>query len=264
MPVDLVLRQPSSTTNSATKTLSNGVGAARNYDDAVVTGVLEIIERDAVALWWYGHMPAHAVNPEVLKEPGFIDILRKSRRDPQRRLRFLDITTEFNLPVVAVISANVDGSEVACGFSCRKNITSAIIQAFLEMCQMELAQYISAIRLKHQGEEALSPLDKILINRRENLNLNKYQQFKEHMPPKAGRYDDGSDSLSHLIETVNRNGLNIYAANLTRNTIQIPVSRVVIPGLQPPTTNFISRRLKKVMRQTGVQRAPIVGSTAPI
>ncbi|MCG8491096.1 MAG: YcaO-like family protein, partial [Sneathiellales bacterium] len=49
MPAELVLRSPRTSNNARNPALSNGVGAGRNQEEALLSGILELVERDATA-----------------------------------------------------------------------------------------------------------------------------------------------------------------------------------------------------------------------
>ena len=53
LPADLCVRRPKSQFNAAYK-LSSGCAVDRTFDGALCKAIMEVIERDAVALWWYG------------------------------------------------------------------------------------------------------------------------------------------------------------------------------------------------------------------
>ena len=58
LPADLCLRRPASRIRIAPRALlSIGCAAGRTPQDALLRGILELIERDAATLWWVGGRP---------------------------------------------------------------------------------------------------------------------------------------------------------------------------------------------------------------
>ena len=55
---------------------SNGNAAGSSIEDAVLQGALELIERDAVALWWYNRSRLPAVDLDSFNDP-WIEELRE-------------------------------------------------------------------------------------------------------------------------------------------------------------------------------------------
>ena len=56
-----------------------------------------------------------------------------------RNVEILDITTDLEVPVVAVISFDNEGKTVTTGYSCSIDIQHAISHAMTEMMQMTLS-----------------------------------------------------------------------------------------------------------------------------
>ncbi|MEV4442555.1 TOMM precursor leader peptide-binding protein, partial [Streptomyces sp. NPDC049577] len=73
---------------------SNGNAAGSSPEDALVQGFLELVERDAVALWWYNRTRQAAVDLDAFAEP-YIDRLRDGYRQLNREVWVLDLTSDF-------------------------------------------------------------------------------------------------------------------------------------------------------------------------
>src|SRR5260370_36747526 len=50
---------------------SNGCSAGHSIEEAIVQGVMELVERDCVALWWYNRLRKPTVNLTAFGEPYF-------------------------------------------------------------------------------------------------------------------------------------------------------------------------------------------------
>src|SRR5204862_5770421 len=90
---DLCLVRPDRPEQQSLSTsLSLGCASGSTVEQALLSGLLEVIERDAAALWWLGANPARAVSMEALDEGGIPDLVRDMRRSTAtRRTWFLDI-----------------------------------------------------------------------------------------------------------------------------------------------------------------------------
>ncbi|HET6860754.1 MAG TPA: TOMM precursor leader peptide-binding protein, partial [Streptomyces sp.] len=86
---------------------SNGNAAGSSPEDAVVQGFLELVERDAVALWWYNRTRQPAVDLDAADEP-YIERLREGYRQVHREVWVLDLTSDFGIPVMAALSRRTD------------------------------------------------------------------------------------------------------------------------------------------------------------
>jgi oxazoline/thiazoline synthase len=60
---------PATAGSAAVRADSNGNAAGSSLEDAVLQGLLELVERDAVALWWYNRTRARAVHLNAFPEP---------------------------------------------------------------------------------------------------------------------------------------------------------------------------------------------------
>ena len=76
----------------------------------MLQGLLELIERDAVALWWYNRLRRSGVDLEGADDPYVSDLVRHYG-ELQRELWVLDVTSDFGVPTFAAISKRVDKAE---------------------------------------------------------------------------------------------------------------------------------------------------------
>ena len=78
---------------------SNGVAAGGTMADAILQGLLELIERDAVAIWWYNGLRRPALRVPTGQDP-YLDQVRDVYTSQGRPLWLLDVTTDLGIPVV--------------------------------------------------------------------------------------------------------------------------------------------------------------------
>jgi len=263
-PGGLVLRQPGNARWAQRSAESNGVGAGRDYNHAVFSGMTEVIERDAFALWWFGEKPAYALNPEIENNSEFKELILDCRGASNRQIWFLDISTEIAIPVVAAFSSMPDGSAVVAGFAADPDPLIAAKKAFLEVCQMEIAQEISIAKHEYYGEKRLSAQDRIWLNRHKNLSVGKYPLLTECKPATRPLSPTWSDTHNMVIEMLDQSGFTPFVINLSRPDINIPVVRVLVPGLQSAKADWISPRLKSFASKTGVDHCSFENKLSPI
>jgi thiazole/oxazole-forming peptide maturase SagD family component len=161
IPADLCLRRsPALRTIQPIGALSSGCAAGPTHDAATLRAILELIERDAAAQWWYGGRPAHALpasDPLFHHANATFATLRAG--EASRLSQCLDLTTDLDVPVFAAISMDVDGGNFACGVGCRLDAADAIDAAIRELCQMELSAPLAAMKRDARGEAALNAAD---------------------------------------------------------------------------------------------------------
>jgi ribosomal protein S12 methylthiotransferase accessory factor len=98
--------------------------------------VLELEERDATASWWYGRRERAPIDVAAIEGA---PKLSRWLADRERRSVLFDITTDLDIPVMAAMSAEPDGGDIALGFSARLDPNAAAISALTEMLQMEVS-----------------------------------------------------------------------------------------------------------------------------
>jgi ribosomal protein S12 methylthiotransferase accessory factor len=175
LPADWCLRRVKDQTDlSPLASLSVGVAAGPTFDWAASRAVLELIERDAASLWWIGGRRGKAI---PLDQPAMSDIVRLvaalRRETNDRALWMLDITTDIGVPVVAALSCDKEGRQLAYGLASRPSVREAMRAAILELCQTELAILIAEIKRTEVGEDKLPPTDRCHVERGASIDANR-------------------------------------------------------------------------------------------
>lgn len=118
---------------------SNGAAAGNTRDEAVLQGLLELVERDAVAMWWYHRLARPAVDLDAVAHPT-LDAVRAACARLDREVWALDLTHDLGVPVVAALSRRrsevVGGPEhVVFGFGAHLDPAIALLRALSELVQ---------------------------------------------------------------------------------------------------------------------------------
>lgn len=203
---------------------SNGCAAGRTVDEAFERGLLELAERDAVAVWWYNRV----TRPEVRGIAGdeVIDSVRAAFARAARDLWFLDLTHDLGVATVAAV-APINGSikapsRVVLGFGSGWRLSDAARRAALEAAQFlpRLGQFdAAAARLEPDTQRWWSGVriahDTWLVP-----------------DPVASRADPSSSSPDLLLARLAELGLDVLIVDQTRHWFDLAVVRVVVPGLR--------------------------------
>jgi ribosomal protein S12 methylthiotransferase accessory factor len=255
VPADLCLRRPRHRRALAlTSPLSTGCAAGPTPEAARLRALLELVERDAVALWWIGGQRAR---PLALEAPALqaaielVAVLRQGRLE--RTSWLLDITTDLGIPSVAAVSIDADGKGLACGFAARLSLPEAARSALFEMCQMELANLLVETKRSARGESALNPVERNQL-RRARLNAGSCALLQPQglpaAPVKASEASaaQGIQTIAKRLSTI---GADAYLVDLTRPVFGASVAQAVVPTLQPMPSTLRTPRLNGVIAQTG-------------
>ncbi|HEY8564684.1 MAG TPA: YcaO-like family protein [Beijerinckiaceae bacterium] len=232
---------------------SSGCAAGATFDDACLAGLLELVERDAAALWWHGGRPAKPLAAEVLSIALGARIADLRQGAAERATWILDITTDVEISTIAAVSVDPDGFGLACGLAARPSVTEAARAAFLELCQMELANRLVALKLHRAGEGALAPVEQRHRRRMTKVDANEDRRLTAKGAPRPHRDEPAPGSargqIAWAAERLARVGIEAFAVDLTRPMVGIPAVRVVAPMLQTLPAVSRTARLTQAMVQ---------------
>lgn len=256
VPLDICLtRWPDRSTAQPTLNLSSGCAAGQSYAAAALSAVLELIERDAAALWWRGGRPARVIDVSGKPRVELTSLLFKLRGcNPARPHTLLDISSDLGIPTVAAISFDQKGHGFACGLAARPSYIEAIRAAILEMCQMEAGHSILDLKRRQDGEAALNRNDRKQIERSEKLRESDVIHaaseeglvLEEEAEPRPAKRQ-----LDRMAKRLAAAGIDIHLVDQTRPEFRLAAVRAISFELQPMDTNVISPRLRNTLDQTG-------------
>lgn len=222
---------------------SSGCAAGATLEEATIAAFLEIVERDATALWWYGgHLRPAADMSNTPTAAKLVESLKHGRR-----VHVIDVTSDLKVPVFVAISAEQDGSAVAMGAAADFDAERAMLSALTEMVQTEFSL---AVR-KSTHMEGIDAFRFWL----DHVTLKNFP----HLAPAgvvshttAGRECSFWPATVETCTSLARNsGLEMFALNLTRPQIGVPVVRVIMPGMRTTRYRLADGRLNEVPSKLG-------------
>jgi ribosomal protein S12 methylthiotransferase accessory factor len=248
LPADFCLRRPAARRAlDPPFLLGTGAAAGATLEAATLHAVVELVERDALGLWWRGGKRGFAVDAKLSEFDLTIGALRRGRRE--RETWLLDITTELNAPCIVAISCSPQGTEFAFGAAARPTVAEAARVAVLEVCQLELAYDLVRRKARERGEEALNSADRRHLARASAINAKTCELVRPIAERRAAL--PGPRNLDELVAHASCLGIEFYRVDLTRPPHAIPAVRVLAPVLQPEPSQILSDRLRAVIEQTG-------------
>jgi ribosomal protein S12 methylthiotransferase accessory factor len=239
---------------------SNGAAAGTSFEDATLQGFLELVERDAVALWWYNRVQRPAVDLDSFGDP-YIDRMREVYAGLHREMWALDLTADFGIPVVGAFSRRTDkpAEDILIAFGAHLDPHIALTRALTEM-----NQFLSPVADAGPGETAYSGADheqKAWWTSATLANQPYLRPLAGHAPATAARWDmPAADDLRTDLETVQRvvaeHGMEMLVLDQTRPDVGLPVAKVIVPGMRHFWARFAPGRLYDVPVRLGWQAAP--------
>jgi ribosomal protein S12 methylthiotransferase accessory factor len=255
-PADLCLRRPPAQQQvNPPFPLSTGSAAGASWDAAALHGMLELIERDAVGLWWRGGARGKAIpSSDEAQLAAQALLLQLRQNNSKRRSWLLDITTDIGVPSVVALSCKNDGFGLAFGMAARPALAAAARSAIREMCQIELAYELVEVKCRERGEAALNARDRIHRRRATEINADRCALLQP-LPETARHFviqaTGAADVLRVIVERLDQFGIESFGLDLTRPRFAVPVARIIAAGLQPEPSEIVTRRLDDMIARTG-------------
>jgi ribosomal protein S12 methylthiotransferase accessory factor len=226
---------------------SNGNAAGASLEDAVLQGMLELIERDAAALWWYNRTSQPPV--ELGGDP-WIEEFRSVHAGLGREVWALDLTTDIGVPVVVALSRRVSGEreDIMMGFGAHLDPALALRRALTEVNQM------MPVILEGEGWDDPDFRHWLSTATVSNQPYLLPSGSAVHHPCAAS-----ADLLSDVLDVqarLEKAGLEVLVLDQTRPDIGLPVVKVIVPGLRGFWARFAPGRLFDVPVQLGRLAAP--------
>lgn len=240
---------------------SNGNAAGSTLEEAILHGFLELVERDAVALWWYNRVRRPCVDLKSLDDP-YVEAVRRFYQRIGRDVWVLDLTTDLRIPVVAAVSCFQDRRPggILFGFAAHLNAATAVIRALMEMNQ--LRTILSVSKSNEINPFALDPLAGTWMSR---VGLNEVQYLcppEGSDPIRAEVYSSAAvsepgEAVRLCVETARDLGLEVLVLDQTRPEVDLCVAKVVVPGLRHFWRRLAPGRMNDVPVSLGWLDRPI-------
>lgn len=232
---------------------SNGNAAGTSIEDAILQGFFELVERDAVATWWYNRIERPAADLDAYRsnfdEP-YLDAIREFyASELDRDLWVLDITSDLGIPSFAAASMARSGKpRVLLGFGAHRDPRGALLRSITEMNQM--LGMIPSLEHEHPAPEHPGLAPEIAWWHTESLDEHPYvMPHGNPIGPTAHAHDwttDGKDNVERAAALVHGQGMDLHVANLTHPDIKMPVVKVMVPGMRHFWPRYAPGRLYDV------------------
>jgi ribosomal protein S12 methylthiotransferase accessory factor len=219
---------------------STGCAAGPNIEAAIVSAFLELVERDAVAIWWYAQ---HRLPRVCIRYFESIKDLVRALEARTRRFSVLDATSDLAIPTFIAISFEPDGSLVALGASANFDPELAVSSAITEMLQIEVSLRIR----KATGWDDIDLLQYWI----ESVSTSLLPFLVPAGTCLTAKTDKVENSIERCSTAASNVGLKAYFINLSRDNIGVPVVRVVVPGMRSLRPRFAPGRLYDVPVKLG-------------
>ncbi|HEX5403197.1 MAG TPA: TOMM precursor leader peptide-binding protein [Pseudonocardiaceae bacterium] len=234
---------------------SNGCAAGTSIEDAALQGFYELVERDAVAIWWYNRLRRRAFDLDSLNEP-WVATVRAEYARLGRELWALDLTSDFGIPAIVAVSRRVDkpSEDIIFGFGAHHDAHVAGLRAVSELNQF--LPFVAFTKPDGTGYRAADPTQRDWWAGARAAD-HPYLLPDPNLPAVSAAdltlptSDDLADDLLACQELVRAKGMDLLAIDMTRPDIGLPVVKVMVPGMRHFWTRYAPGRLFDVPVQQG-------------
>ncbi len=242
---------------------SNGMASGSCFEDAVVQGFYELIERDSFAQWWYNKLSLPQLDLSSFDNP-FLHNAPAEYAKFNREIWLIDITADFGIPAFAALSRRIDKNkqDIIIGAGAHEDCELAAIRALAE-CNQSLPGYSNFT----DNEADYVGIDWELKHWFFHVTLenNNYLRPNPNAPKttkntyKSPQRPDFKDDIEYFINILQQKNLELLIKDLTRPDIKMPVAQVKVPGLR----HFWSRLKPGRLFDVPVQMGRLAQPTAP-
>lgn len=222
---------------------SNGCAAGNTTEEAVLQGFLELVERDAAAIWWYGRIRRPAMALDALPAETRQRLARSCGL--QWNYWLLDITHDFGIPVAVAVGRHRASGEWAIGFGCSLDRLVACERALTEMSQLIAAGKCLVVPEAPDAPAFLLPLDGT-------------DALPSAAPASVACAPQPIDeTIAHCVGLAKGLGMEVIVFQHSRPDIPLQTVKVVVPGLCHIWPELGNRRLAEVPVALGWRSAPL-------
>ncbi len=212
------------------RTNTNGLASGNTIEEAILHGLMEVIERDAWSLAELLKSGGRIISTESQVIMGLIEKFKGAGVEILLR----DITSDLKVPVVAAVSDDVvlkDPSLLTIGFGAHPEPEVACMRAILEVAQSRLVQIqgaredtIKAEIMRRAGYERMKRINKHWFEKDEEIELKELPGFSN---------EDIKEDIEFTLRLLRKRGFErVIVVDLTRKELEVPTVRVIVPGLE--------------------------------
>jgi ribosomal protein S12 methylthiotransferase accessory factor len=231
---------------------SNGCAAGNTREEAIVQGFLELVERDAYAIWWYNRVQRAEVDLKQFDD-SYVSDLQAQFADAGRRLWVLDITSDLGIPAyVAIMHWMQNGHEnIEFGSGAHFDRRIALLRSLTELTQFMSIGMMGGASGEKPTLDGVKP-----------LRLEDYPFLipsdRPIVPPAPGLrvHDNTRDQVNACVEIAVNAGHDFLVLDQTRPDVEVPVVRVLVPGLRHFYRRFAPGRLYDIPVKLGLLDRP--------
>jgi ribosomal protein S12 methylthiotransferase accessory factor len=218
------------------RTNTNGLASGNELEEAIFHGLSEVIERDA----WSLVEASRNTGPNIISpDNGMVGDLMDRFSDAEVSVQIRDMTSDIGIPTFAAVSDDLllkDPTLLTIGMGTHTNAYVAMLRAITEVAQSRLTQIHGA----REDTTVAEFRTKIGYERTKRINRHWFgasdgtgEGDRDFDSITSFERDDFLDDIGYMIRNLEGAGMDrAIVVDLTRSEIDVPVVRVIVPGLE--------------------------------
>lgn len=250
--------------------VSTGLASSTTMVDAILRGIYEIVERDAISNMWFNHLSMPQI--DASKDTELRNIYNKHFKIPNCQYHLIDMTTDIGIPCVfGVLDEHDRGALVAA--AANTDPRKAILKTMIELSQGRISwkmDFVEGVDRKFKKDFSDIRDFNTRVELYTNPDMKKFLRFvyastqQSDMLSNRLTPQNPNKLLSSLVQRFESKGLHVYVTDLTPPDIRSAgyyTVRVLIPGMTEITNDSVyprlgGRRLKTLPVTLGYSRQP--------
>tara|TARA_R110002110_G_scaffold389709_1_gene602100 strand:- start:7408 stop:9669 length:2262 start_codon:yes stop_codon:yes gene_type:complete len=238
---------------------ANGNAAGNTLEEAILQGLLELVERDSVALWWYNRLRVPGVELETIDDP-YIEQLKRFYTSMGRSLQLLDVTFDLGIPSFVAMSHRFDHpvQDPLIGFGSHVEPRLGALRALTECNQflpsVSQRDAAGATRYLFDDPEMLDWFTTATTSSESYLVPDPQRPTVDISKMDGLTSDDISEEIRLCVEVLRSRGLEVFVLDQSRPDLDVKVAKVIVPNLRHFWRRLGKGRLYNVPVELGLLR----------
>ncbi|MFI8306195.1 TOMM precursor leader peptide-binding protein [Streptomyces sp. NPDC085927] len=250
---------------------SNGCASGGSLEEAVLSGLMEALERDAFLLAWHGMQPLREIDPSTSADPRTRFMVDRMAMYGYRA-RFFDTRITFPVPVVTGVAERFDGGPARMCFGAGASLDpEAALAAALCEIATDSVQLLHRFERNADGYLAMAADHEKITSLHDHPlvyavpEMGRHADFLLRRPAPAaplgvadlawsradGSGPDVRDDLLAAVESVTSAGFDVVVVDQTtpeQHALGLYTVKVLVPGLLPLDFGWSRQRARHMPR----------------
>ncbi|HWR25792.1 MAG TPA: YcaO-related McrA-glycine thioamidation protein [Methanosarcina sp.] len=210
---------------------TNGLASGNVIEEAILHGLLEVIERDAISTAQF----SRNLGKEILltEEDGYLYELTRKFKDAGMELKVWLVPTDTGIPTVIAVTDDLklkDPALLVMGAGSHLKPEIAVARAITEAAQSRVIQIQGAREdtdregfIRSVGYDRMKRLNRFWFEEGEKVPFSEIQDISRKSP---------AENIDLILEKLRGFAEKVLVVDLSREEVAVPVVRVIIPGFE--------------------------------